>query len=315
VQEDSNKTLSKPQETKSQNTPHPRTAVISTDDKSSSNAKATKKRPEDTASNEWTEKSKSQSKTNSQIVHTPGSSSTDTQKKQPSPACTSTDSQKQQPSVREVSSKGNDPPWKNVSLRRTESAWVTNYSREKPLTWKREETEKTKATVPTIVVENVESKVDGPKVDGPAGWRPVVMDNGVEKRSVNLRRSESARHNTKTNIDIISKFLSNSQGRDKRDMNDNKIISVETPQADRQPDSAVSKLKTEATGLNRSQSMRMLFEKMEANKNSSPAPSPVVAVQRREQGLRRTSSLKVLPGEMESFRAEHKAKVSSHYIK
>ncbi|XP_048760798.2 titin homolog isoform X6 [Ostrea edulis] len=305
VQEESNKTLTKQQETKSHNTPDPKKALIRdhTEEKSASNDKATKKPLEDTASKALTEKSTLQSKTKPQNSHTPVSPSTDSQKKQSSPVSSSTDTQKKQTSVKDVSTaKANDPPWKNISLRRTESARVTNYGREKPLTWKREETEKTKTTVPTIVVENVESKADGP-----AGWRPVVMENGVEKRTVNLRRSESARHNTKTNVDIISKFLSNSQDKDKKDLNDNKIISVETPQTD----SAVSKLKTEATGLNRSQSMRMLFEKMEAKKNLPPAPTPVVTLQRREQGLRRTSSLKVLPGEMESFRAEHKAKEDS----
>ncbi|XP_062597248.1 muscle M-line assembly protein unc-89-like isoform X4 [Saccostrea cucullata] len=293
VQETSNKNLTQQQDVRSINTPD---SAVTRDLKekksqSPSNIKITKVPSDEISSNNISEKSTLQPKSELQKSHTQVISPTDSLK----------DSQKKQASVKDDNTKkANDPPWKNISLRRTESARVTNnYSREKPLTWKREETEKTERTVPTIVVENTDSNVDKP-----SGWRPVVMDTSVEKPKVNLRRCESARHENKSNIDIISKFLTNSQNKEKRDLNDNKIISVETPQKD----TPVTKLKTESTGLNRSQSMRMLFENLEAKKNRTPAAAPVMALQRREQGLRRTSSLKVLPGEMESFRAEHNAK-------
>lgn len=293
VQENgSNKDVTKQQEVQSQDTIVSR--KIDTEDlgmpKATSNITGKTSPLNITSSNKMADMSSLQSSTEPQKSHTHLDSS-DSQKTP----------QKKQILVKKDTSaaKTNDPPWKNVSLRRTESARVTNYSREKPLTWKREEADK---TVPTIVVENADSTAEKP-----TGWRPVVMDPGAEKKTVNLRRCESARVQNKNNIDIISKFLSNSQDKEKRDMNDNKIVSMETPPP---KDSAVTKLKSETTGLNRSQSMRMLFENMEAKKNMTPAPSPVAAVQRREQGLRRTSSLKVLPGEMESFRAEHKAKVS-----
>lgn len=246
---------------------------------------------EGTSSNNETEKSPSQSNTPSS--HT-----------QVDPRESGKAMQKKQALVKDQgTTKPNDPPWKNISLRRTESARVTNYGREKPLTWKRDATEKSEKTVPKIVVENTDS------TDKPTGWRPVVMETGTEKKTVNLRRCESARVENKNNIDVIAKFLSNSQSKEKRDMNDNKITSVETPARD----NVVTKLNSESAGLNRSQSMRMLFENMEAKKNQSPAPAAVVAVHRQDQGLRRTSSLKVLPGEMESFRVEHKARVSVCY--
>lgn len=252
----------------------------------------TKTSPEGTSSNNETEKSPSQSNTPSS--HT-----------QVDPRESGKALQKKQTSVKDQgTTKPNDPPWKNISLRRTESARVTNYGREKPLTWKRDATEKSVKTVPMIVVENTDSTTDKP-----TGWRPVVMETGTEKKTVNLRRCESARVENKNNIDVIAKFLSSSQSKEKRDLNDNKITSIETPPRD----NAVTKLNSESAGLNRSQSMRMLFENMEAKKNQSPAPAAVVVVQRRDQGLRRTSSLKVLPGEMESFRAEHKARVSVCY--
>ncbi|XP_022336573.2 uncharacterized protein LOC111132924 isoform X6 [Crassostrea virginica] len=291
VQENgSNKAVTKQQEVQSQDTTVSR--KIDTEDlgtrKATSNITGKTSPLNITSSNKMADMSSLQSSTEPQKSHTHLDSS-DSQKTP----------QKKQILVKKDTSaaKANDPPWKNVSLRRTESARVTNYSREKPLTWKREEADK---TVPTIVVENADSTTEKP-----TGWRPVVMDPGAEKKTVNLRRCESARVQNKNNVDIISKFLSNSQDKEKRDMNDNKIVSMETPPP---KDSAVTKLKSDTTGLNRSQSMRMLFENMEAKKNMTPAPSPVAAVQWREQGLRRTSSLKVLPGEMESFRAEHKAK-------
>ncbi|KAK3084547.1 hypothetical protein FSP39_015151 [Pinctada imbricata] len=241
-----------------------------------------------------------------------------------------TESNKKSENVTEKSTGKEDPPWKNVTLRRTESAKMSNYSRSKPLTWKRDGKNENKDSDEN---ENEQNGSEN-RSSTPVGWRPVSMEFKEDlpkaeteidrlKAKSGLRRSESARA-VGSNIDVVSKFIFDAQRKEKdSNVKKSEPASFEKSKSVREIDRLKdeegigfrhSKSKVDSNveennndkKLGRSQSMRLLFEsKAEPPQNVKEEPKTTTPsyLAKRNIGVRRTSSLKVTEKEAESFRS------------
>lgn len=185
-----------------------------------------------------------------------------------------------------------DPPWKNVTLRRTESARLTGGRRESPFLRKRKEELADKLDVATPS-QNTEdpSKL----VTKPPGWRPVIGDRKEQDvtgsevlsalRQINLRRSDSARTLRDENRQTCSNV-----GTKNNDRDEGSKIEIQNSVEDDTPK------------IGQTSSTRLLFErKLEESAADKAKASPLSNfLNRPGAGLRRTSSLKVTASERDS---------------
>ena len=220
-----------------------------------------------------------------------------------------------------------DPPWKNVTLRRTESAKLPNYTRSKPLTWKRDEQTKNDESS-----SGENDKIEDKNI--PSGWRPVSMEMKNDslkpetevdrlKTNTGLRRSESAR-SVNSNRDIVSKFLTGALQKDKElsmpekcksvreitRLKDEENIGIKSSLS--KQDSNKAEENNNEPKLGRSQSMRLLFERQggsptatkETEKVKEEEETKPSYLARSNIGVRRTSSLKITEKEAGAFRSK-----------
>ncbi|XP_033747095.1 LOW QUALITY PROTEIN: muscle M-line assembly protein unc-89-like [Pecten maximus] len=232
--------------------------------------------------------------------------------------------------VKEKPKVDNDPPWKNVSLRRTESARVPT----KPA-WSRDKSEDKQAA------QSDKSTQDKPKIptgalsDSKSSTRPslnleksdsvtkVPAQTDIPPRpTITLRRSESAHAGRSLfqKKDFLARAIDLAMEKSKQqEINNNRYQVVEEapssssssiPSTEKEQEKNLVKTdlskngaieeKTGPTKLGRTQSARLLFE----NKCNSPDVKPETPLAnflaRRDNGVRRTSSLKVTPAEKEA---------------
>ncbi|OWF42675.1 Smoothelin [Mizuhopecten yessoensis] len=223
----------------------------------------------------------------------------------------------------------NDPPWKNVSLRRTESARVPTkpvFSREKAeekqVAQSDKSTQQTTQTSTGAISDTKSSIRNLDKTDSISKVLP--QKDNPPRPTITLRRSESARAGQPLfqKKDFLARAIDLAMEKSKQqEINNNRyqIIEESPPskssssslpssekeqekksvKTDSSPNGA-SEGKTGSTKLGRTQSARLLFE----NKCNSPDVKPETPLAsflaRRDNGVRRTSSLKVTPAEKEA---------------
>ncbi|XP_052073837.1 uncharacterized protein LOC127711762 isoform X5 [Mytilus californianus] len=185
-----------------------------------------------------------------------------------------------------------DPPWKNVTLRRTESARAPVGRRESPFLRKRKEELAGKLEVGSSPQNNDDPSKLATK---PPGWRPVIgdkKDSDTPKetevlsslRQVNLRRCDSAR----SLRDEIKQTGSNISANAQHDGGSR----TENFSADKKTDNETPK-------LGQTSSTRLLFErKLESDQPKDTQLTNFL--NRPGSGLRRTSSLKITQAERDA---------------
>ncbi|XP_060074132.1 myosin light chain kinase, smooth muscle-like [Ylistrum balloti] len=225
----------------------------------------------------------------------------------------------------------NDPPWKNVSLRRTESARVPTkpvWSRDKIEEKQVEQSDKSTPEKPktsstgasTDSKPSIRTSLNLEKSDSVTKVPP--QTDMPPRPTITLRRSESARvgQSLFQKKDFLARAIDLAMEKSKQqEINNNRYQVIEES-----PPSSSSSLpitekeqtkksentdlstngateeKSGSTKLGRTQSARLLFE----NKCNSPDIKPETPLAsflaRKENGLRRTSSLKVTPAEKEA---------------
>ena len=190
-----------------------------------------------------------------------------------------------------------DPPWKNVTLRRTESARAPVGRKESPFLRKRKEELAEKMDGGSPIQNNDDPTKLATK---PPGWRPVMSDKNepdVKKeneilsslRQVNLRRSDSARCVRGEAKQINSNFGANNIERDSGSKTDNYKANKQNEE--------------ETPKVGQTSSTRLLFERKFESSNSAQQPkdTPLTNfLNRPGSGLRRTSSLKITQAERDS---------------
>ncbi|CAC5367159.1 Smoothelin,Smoothelin-like protein 1 [Mytilus coruscus] len=185
-----------------------------------------------------------------------------------------------------------DPPWKNVTLRRTESARAPVGRRESPFLRKRKEELAGKLEVGSSPQNNDDPSKLATK---PPGWRPVIgdkKDSDTQKetevlsslRQVNLRRCDSAR-SLRDEIKQTGSNISANAQHDGGSRTDNF--------------SADKKTDNETPKLGQTSSTRLLFErKLESDQPKDTQLTNFL--NRPGSGLRRTSSLKITQAERDA---------------
>ncbi|CAG2230849.1 Smoothelin,Smoothelin-like protein 1,Smoothelin-like protein 2 [Mytilus edulis] len=186
-----------------------------------------------------------------------------------------------------------DPPWKNVTLRRTESARAPVGRRESPFLRKRKEELAGKLEAGSSPQNNDDPSKLATK---PPGWRPVIgdkKDSDTPKetevlssfRQVNLRRCDSARslrdEIKQTGSNISASAAQHDGGSRTDNFNADKKTDNETPK------------------LGQTSSTRLLFErKLESDQPKDTELTKFL--NRPGSGLRRTSSLKITRDERDA---------------
>ncbi|XP_069135255.1 uncharacterized protein [Argopecten irradians] len=225
----------------------------------------------------------------------------------------------------------NDPPWKNVSLRRTESARVTT----KPV-WARDKTENKQ------VEQSDKSVQDNAKIPTGASSQPKPSirtslnleksdsvskvtsqrDSPPPRPTITLRRSESAHAGRSLfqKKDFLARAIDLAMEKSKQqEINNNRYTVVEEapsssssslPSTEKEQEKKSVKMdlssngateeKTGSTKLGRTQSARLLFENKCNSQDAKPETPLASFLARQNNGLRRTSSLKVTPAEKEA---------------
>ncbi|XP_076107130.1 uncharacterized protein LOC143075549 isoform X7 [Mytilus galloprovincialis] len=186
-----------------------------------------------------------------------------------------------------------DPPWKNVTLRRTESARAPVGRRESPFLRKRKEELAGKLKAGSSPQNNDDPSKLATK---PPGWRPVIgdkKDSDTPKetevlssfRQVNLRRCDSARSLRDEIKQTGSNISANAAQHDGGSRTDNF-------NADKKTDNETPK-------LGQTSSTRLLFErKLESDQPKDTELTKFL--NRPGSGLRRTSSLKITRDERDA---------------
>ena len=186
-----------------------------------------------------------------------------------------------------------DPPWKNVTLRRTESARAPVGRRESPFLRKRKEELAGKLEAGSSPQNNDDPSKLATK---PPGWRPVIgdkKDSDTPKetevlssfRQVNLRRCDSARslrdEIKQTGSNISASAAQHDGGSRTDNFSPDKKTDNETPK------------------LGQTSSTRLLFErKLESDQPKDTELTKFL--NRPGSGLRRTSSLKITRDERDA---------------